>query len=177
MLKILKSLISEKSTTKIAGIYNSEPQAQRAAEVILRNPSMNGYRVKILHPYEANAQSGTIIKAQSDKSIIESHLILASLGAFVGLMVYAILLWSNNPSIISTPLESLVALIGFGITSGLLLSGFLSLPPEHIRLMGKIKEQLELGNYAVIVHRIDDSDTQRAIDSVRDSTNMFIRTL
>lgn len=184
MINILKILFSEKSLTKVAGFYNSQFEAENAAKVILSNSSMDRYRVRILHPYEAASPTGSImgmkIEPESDnifKSIIKSHIILGATGGLVGLIVYAMLAWSDNPSIISTPLQSLIALIGFGITFGLLLAGFLSLRPDHTRLIAKVREALEEGKYAIIVHPIDDSETQRAIEAVERSTPLTVRTL
>ena len=83
-------------------------------------------------------------------------------GGVVGLLLYAWLLRSGTPLIASSPLLAFIAVVGFCTTFGLLAGGLVTMRPDHVGLITEVREALEQGRWAVVVHPTDTAQTRQA---------------
>lgn len=77
----------------------------------------------------------------------------------------------------SSPLLAFIALVGFSITFGLLAGGFLSMRPDHIRLITRVRSALRHNHWAVVAHPTTPEQTARVKAVLHDSAAEVISTL
>lgn len=150
-------LTGEKSLTKIAALFPSEEAAQTAAHDVARAVGLSPSQARLLFPEEAQTPRRELfamkVEPESDgitQTFWRSHLALGALGAFVGALLWWV--WREQALIASTPVMSLVALVGFGATFGLLAGGLVTLRPDQVQVISALRTGLRAGQWAVVFH-------------------------
>jgi hypothetical protein len=178
-----EALFGERSLTKVAGLFGSRSQAEGAALHLLQGVGLDDSQVRLLAPAEGSMARSDVLAHQMEpedagiwRTIIRTHLVMGTLGALAGTLLYLWLSADNSPLIRSTPLVSWIAIAGFGGTFGLLVAGLLSLRPDHGRLINRVRRGLQQGMWAVVAHPIGPEQTHRAVDVLEHDHAQVLRT-
>lgn len=166
----LKRLFGERSLTKLAGLYEQRADAERAAADLVRMTELKPAQVRILGPADANFSRRDLFARSVEPeargiflTILRAHVFMAMAGAVLGALLYGWLFSQGQPMVRASPGLSLLAIVGFATTFGLLLGGLLSLRPDHTVLMTELRTGLEADRWAVVVHPTD----RRQVDSAK----------
>lgn len=153
-------LIAEKSSTKVASTFLTESAARETASAVVSATGLDERQVRILSPNDGRrirrSLFGRKVQPESDgiaKTFWRSHVALGALGAVIGGLAWWTL--SAHPLIASTPIMSLVAFVGFGITFGAIVAGLLTFRPDQAALFTQLRSKLRAGSWAVIFHPSD----------------------
>lgn len=162
-------LMGEHSLTKVASVFADEAHARDAARDVAAQVVLNDDQVSVLSPADGDnanrARFGRKVQPESHGIALtfwKSHLLLGSLGGLLG----GLLWWTlqTYPSIASSPVAALVALVGFGITFGLLLAGVITLRPDQAALYAQVQDRLRHHMWAVVFHP-DSARRAKAIEA------------
>lgn len=149
---LLQGMFGERSLTKVAAVFNDRADAQAMVARLQSLPGMAPGQVRMLEP----EQRGIF------RTMIRAHVVTGFAGSVLGLLLYAWLLRSGTPLIISSPLLAFIAVVGFCTTFGLLAGGLVTMRPDHVGLIAEVREALEQGRWAVVVHPTDTAQTRQA---------------
>lgn len=149
-------LVAEKSSTKVAAVFESESGARAAAVAVRDAAGLSEAQVRVLSPADGKLRHSLFgRKVQPESSGIvrtfwRSHLVLGGIGGAIGLFIWSA--WGSNPLIASSPVGALIALVGFGITFGMLAAGLLTLRPDQAALFTQLRSKLQAGQWGVVFH-------------------------
>jgi len=146
-------LFGEKATTKLAAVFDTEVDANGVAEQLRSAAGMNAGQVRVLAPGDFKFDKKLEPEpAGVARTLVRTHVILGVAGFVLGIILWLGLYWANVGLIRSTPYPSAIAIIFFLTMAGLLLGGFLALPPDQQSLAGRLRKALTEGKRCVIVH-------------------------
>ncbi len=154
-------LTGEVSNSKVVAVFDTAAAARRAAASVQATLGLQPAQVELLLPGEANPrrklepESGGIWK-----TILRAHLRLGIAGAVVGVVAFAALYFAGVEFIVLSPVASVLVLLFFGATAGLMLGGLVALRPDHDRYVQDAVTALAEGRSSVVVHAF--SAEQRA---------------
>lgn len=184
MEHLFKGLFGEKSLTKVVGLYRNAADAAVAADKAQRLPGMTASQIRILGPKDARNSRrelfGRSLEPEQQgilKTILRAHLVTGIVGAALGLLLYAWLLKSGQPMVVSTPWLAFLAIVGFSTTFGLLLGGLISLRPDHVKLITDVRSALSDNQWALILHPTNAEQATAARDLLAASGAEVLNTL
>ena len=159
MAYLLQGLFGERSLTKVAGLYPQKGHAESSMAAVMRLGGLQPAQVRLLGPHDARAPHREIFSYAMEpepqgiaRTFYQTHLVGGMAGAAAGLALYAWFSRAGHPMIASSPLLALIALVGFGTMFGLLAGGLLSMRPDHIRLITRVRSALRHDHWAVVAH-------------------------
>jgi len=165
---LLQGLFGERSLTKVAGLFNQQSQAENTMAQVLRTAGLQAGQVRLLGPQHAYAPRREIFSRSMEpeptgmaRTFFQSHIVFGAAGGVLGLGVFAWFFRAAHPMILSSPLLSFIALVGFGTTFGMLFAGLLSLRPDHIRMITHVRSALRHNHWAVVAHPVDPAQTEK----------------
>ena len=155
----------EVSNNKLAAVFANRRAARDAAAALCSELDLAPPQVKLITPGSTDVD----IKLEPEgggiwRTILVAHLWLGILGAVLGLVAFALLYWSGVPFIVQSPLASVLVLLFFGSTGGLLLGGLVSLRPDHDRYILATQDAIDEGRSTVVVHALSAEQNARAAD-------------
>ena len=184
MEHLLKGLFGEKSLTKVVGLYHSAADATAAADKAQRLPGMTPSQIRVLGPKDARNSRrelfGRSLEPEQQgifNTLLRTHLVTGTIGAAIGLLVYAWLFKSGQPMVVSSPLVAFIAIVGFSTTFGLLLAGLISLRPDHVKLITDVRSALADNRWALILHPTNPEQATAARDLLAASGAEVLNTL
>ena len=135
-------------------------------------------QVKLITPQSADVD----IKLEPEgggiwRTIILAHLWLGIWGGVLGLLAFALLYWGGVPFIEQSPIASVLVLLFFGSTAGLLLGGLVSLRPDHDRYIHATHDAVGQGQFTVVVHALSPEQNARAADFLAGRGGQVTKTL
>ncbi len=153
----------EVSNSKLAAVFDSRRLAREAATALCRELGLGQAQVKLVTPGSADVD----IKLEPEgggiwRTIVVAHVRLGIWGAVLGLAAFALLYWGGVPFIVQSPVASVLVLLFFGTTAGLLLGGLVSLRPDHDRYIHATRDAMEQGRTTVLVHALSNEQRTRA---------------
>lgn len=160
-----KALLAEHSSSKVAALFENAAQAGEVARVLRSQLALEESQVQIITP--GDPAPGRKMEPESQgilATIIKAHLRLGLAGLFVGVVAWVALRFVQTPFVMSWGVLSFVVLAGFGMTFGLFAGGLISLRPDHDPLLFKMREGLDAGRTAVVVHPFDSEQKSQAGD-------------
>ena len=179
-----KGLFGEKSLTKVVGLYPDAQRAQAAAAKVHHLHGMAPGQVRLLGPKDAkdthrNLFDDTLEPEQRStfSTIFKAHAVTGLVGGIAGLLLFFWLMDSAQPLVVSSPLWAAIALVGFGITFGLLLGGLIALRPDHIQLITTVRSALVHNRWALVLHPTTVEQTRAAKDFLAASGAEVLSTL
>lgn len=181
----LKYLVfGEHSLTKVAGLFTSRSLAENAASQLQLEVGFDEARVRILGPSDtAGLRRGVLSRSLEPEqagiwhTLIRAHLFTGSVGLTLALLVYVGFLLGNHPAVISSPGLSLMAMLFVGGVFGLMVGGFLSLRPDHHRVLVAVRRALRKEQWAVIAHPVTPREIDQAIRGLRLRSYRVVRSL
>jgi hypothetical protein len=171
MWSIKQLVFGEKSVTKVAGLFASKPEAVAACQDLQKLSGFSAAQIRLLGPTDGVAvRTDAFDRAVEPEeggiwhTIIRAHVTMGLLGAVLGILAYAVLMFMRHPALVSTPGMGLIVLTSFGATFGLITGGALALRPDHGWLISLIRRALNAGQWAVVAHPLNTEQTHRAMD-------------
>ncbi|AVO40436.1 hypothetical protein [Simplicispira suum] len=166
---LLQGMFGERSLTKVAGIFLLRAQAESALEQLRNRAGLDGSQVRLLRPEDADTSHGELfgraVEPESEgvaRTLVQTHVVGGFAGAVLGVALFLWLSRADNPLVASSPVVAFVAIVGFGITFGLLAAGLLALRPDHILLISRLRTALRENRWAVVVHPVNRAQTAKA---------------
>lgn len=181
----IKSLITgERAVTKIAGIFRDEDDARSAVQRLKTRMKINPYQVKLMSPNEDySPDSPSFSKRLEPESrgiagtVVRTHLTTAAIGALAGLVLYLAMVVTSNAAVVSSPGISLFVALMVGTLGGLIAGGLFSLRPDHTLVIESVRQAMQSGNWAVVVHPTSRRQVQLASRTLQKHHADVVRSL
>ena len=181
---LFHGLFGERSLTKVAGLYVDQTRAESALAQVLRTAGLQAGQVRLLGPQHAKTPRREIFARSMEpepagiaRTVFQTHAVCGAAGAVLGLALYAWFYRAAHPMIMSSPLVSFIAIVGFATTFGMLFAGLLSMRPDHIRMITKVRSALRHNRWAVVAHPVNSQQAQRVKDVLQTEATEVIETL
>ncbi|NSX15492.1 MULTISPECIES: riboflavin biosynthesis protein RibA [Cupriavidus] len=170
-------LNAEAASTRIAALFDTKLAASNAAERVCYEAHLKRGQVRLVHPYEAHF--GRKLEPENDGIVhtaVRSHLIMAALGAVVGLAVVGILHRQEVDAVMQSPGLAAGAALFLGVMFGMLLAGLMTARPDHQLVITPVREAVQHGRWAVLVHPTTPQQCNEALRALRNTTAEVLRT-
>ena len=171
------SLNAEEASTKIAALFDTKLAASSAAERVCFEAHLKRGQVRLVHPYEAHF--GRKLEPENDgivQTAVRSHLIMAALGTVIGLAIVGILHRQEVEAVMQSPGLAAGAAIFLGLVFGMLLAGLITARPDHQLVIAPVREAVQHGRWAVLVHPTTPQQCNEALRALRNTTAEVLRT-
>ena len=165
----LSSLTGETSTSKVAATFGSERRARRIASGLRTALRLRPSQVQVVTPRDRHP--GRKLEPESRgiaRTIITAHAKLGAIGLAAGALLFGLLYAAGLDLVTSSPGFAAALIISYCGVLGLLAGGLVSLRPDHDPYIHRVREGLEGGRSAVVVHAVnaDQRDAaKRALDA------------
>lgn len=158
-------LTGEVSNSKLAAVFESDAAAREAAGAVLAAAGLQPAQVKLVAPGEPDANIKLEPEGQGIwRTIVVAHVKLGIIGAVLGALAFAIMMWAGLPFVARSPLAAGLVTISFGAVGGLLLGGLVSIRPDHDRFVHATHDAMAAHRTTVVVHALSHEQQQRARD-------------
>ncbi len=181
---LLQGMFGEKSLTKVVALFGDRASAEAVAARALRLPGMEPSQVRLLSQDDLKTHRADLFGRKMEpeqrgilQTLFRAHLVGGFAGGTLGVVLYAYLMSTGHPMMVSSPLLAFIAIVGFSITFGLLLGGLVTLRPDHIRVITQVRSALRAGRFALVLHPTDSHQTQLAQELLEGSGAQVLRTL
>lgn len=171
MWTVKELVFGERSVTKVAGLFASQPDAAAAVQDLLKETGLQPGQVRLLSPTDSVAVRRDVFERAVEPeepgiwhTIIRAHVTMGLIGLLAGLILYGVMTAAGHPTVRASPAMSLAVFAGFGATFGLLLGGALALRPDHGWLFALIRKALQKGQWVVVAHPVNAGQTHKAVD-------------
>lgn len=159
----LSALTGETSTSKVAAIFDSARAARRIAHGLRRELQLKQSQVQVItpdtrHPGRKLEPEGRGIA----RTIIIAHLRLGAAGLAAGALAFGLLYASGLDLVTSSPGFAAALIMGYGGVFGLMAGGLVALRPDHDPYIHRVRDALEDGRSAVVVHAFDADQREAA---------------
>lgn len=171
-------ITGEVSNSKVAAVLGSEVEAQRVADHLRRSLDLSRSHVQLIT--QRGGHVGHKLEPESQGifvTMLRAHLWLGLAGAAVGVLLFAILYSMGLPFVVNSAVWAAAVAIFFCTVAGLMFGGLVTLRPDHDLYILKIREALEEGKCAVVVHALSHEQMKIAADMLQRSGGDVIRTL
>jgi hypothetical protein len=155
-------LFGERSLTLVAATFGDRGSALRAVEA-LRRASTRKLGIFLITPHDPRL--GRKMEPESHGiwyTLLRSHARLAPLGAGVGLAVAGLLLAAGWPAALASPWATLGLGAIYGLFTGLLAAGLLTLRPDRCRVITQVREASDGGAWSVVSHPVSPPEAELA---------------
>lgn len=159
----LSALTGEASTSKVAATFDSERTARRIARGMRRALDLRQSQVQVVTP--ATRDPDRKLEPESRgiaRTVIVSHLRLGAAGLGAGALAFAVMYAAGLDLVTSSPGFAAALIMGYGAVFGLMAGGLVSLRPDHDRYIHRVREALDEGRSAVVVHAFDTGQREAA---------------
>lgn len=150
------NVTEEQHPAKVAAVFNSETEANRAQEELINSGQFASQVINIIRPEDPSLSEK--IEPESHgiaKTIVKSHGVLGIVGLFAGMILASILVAAGPTYTQDSPLPTYLALSFFGLLLGLMVAGAVTLRPDHDPLINQTVEASHKNKWTVIVQTDD----------------------
>ena len=162
------SITGELSNHKVAAVFVSATEAQRAADAVHAELFLGGAQVQLIRPGDARTSKKLEPESQGIwRTIVVAHVRLGVFGLILGAVAFGVLYAIGPPFIVNSPIAALLVLLFFGTVAGLLLAGLVSLRPDHDRYVEASRDLMETGHTTVVVHALTSQQRSAAAEFLR----------
>lgn len=155
-LKLTKpKLFAERSTSKVAGVFDDADTARVAARRARNEGNMVLPQVQIVAPDDP--QLSVRVEPEQERipeTLLRTHLACAAAGAGLGVLLTLALAASGVDAVTSNLTASLLLLPLFGGLSGLLIGGAIALRPDIGRVAMTVRKETRSGHWVVVAHPV-----------------------
>lgn len=153
----------EGNSTKVAGIFNSQAEAQSAVDALNNESDFTQRHIKFISPEDTNYDEKVEPEDKNiGKTLLSTHLIYAVIGLAIGLLLSGVLLSLDLGFMQGFVFEAYAAISIICIFIALLMAGFMSLRPDHDPVINDIREAKRAGKWIVIIHTDDTHKADKA---------------
>lgn len=177
-MSMLSPITGETSDSKVAAIFEDEGTARRIAGKVGSLLNLRPTQVQVVTPTDRHP--GRKLEPESHgifRTILISHYKLGLAGMGMGALLFAALMMMQVQAVTQSPWFAVGMMIGYGGVAGLMLGGLVSLRPDHDPYVLKVREALEEGRTAVVVHAYSPGQRDHAADALVSNGGKTIRTL
>lgn len=181
---VLKGMFGEKSLTKVVGLFIDKTQADAAAADVMKTPGMVAGQTRVLGPQDAKMSHRELFGRSMEpeqhgifKTMLITHGVTGLAGGVLGVLLFIWFYRNGQPMVVSSPMLAFIAMVGFGMTFGLILGGLLTIRPDHIWLISAVRSALKENRWAVVVHPTDAEQTVAAKETLRQSGAEVLKSL
>ena len=158
-------LTGEVSNSKVAAVFAVRAQAQEAAVDLVEQLGLALAQVKVVTPDSADVDIALEPEGGGIwRTIVVAHVRLGVLGAVVGALVFAAMMWAGVPYVRSSSWAAAGWWVLYGAIGGLLLGGLVALRPDHDPYVLSVRKAIAAGHSAVVVHALSVPQQQAAAD-------------
>lgn len=168
MAYLLQGLFGQWSLSKVAGVFSQQAQAETAMEALRNEAGLSKTQVRLLCPQDANdshrelfGRTAQTAPAAARRILVHTHLAGGLAGALTGLALFLWLDRASNPLVTNSPSVAFVAIVGFGMTFGLMAAGLVALRPDHIVLISQVRTALKANRWVVIADPVNGEETAK----------------
>ena len=168
MSHALQGLFGERSVTKVAGLFSQKSQAESFVQQMLRSGALQASQVRLLGPQDAKLARqdifGQAVEPESRgmvRTFLQTHMVGGMAGAALGIAIYAWFRNAAHPALAAAPVMAPLAMIGFATALGLMFGGLLTIRPDHVRLITRVRSALRHNQWAVVTHPTSAEQTAR----------------
>lgn len=171
-------LFGERSLTTVAALFGQAQDARNAAERIVKDAHLPEKEVKVLGPGDPTLER----KLEPEErgivhTLIRSHTALGIGGLIVGLLIGGALILGGVGWAVASPFYTLGVSAVFFAVGGMMLGGLVSIRPDRAVLDTKVETAVQEGRWAVVVHPLNHSEEERALDVLEHSNGEVVHTL
>ena len=172
-------LFGERSLTTVAALFAEGRQARDAAARVVRDARLPEKRVEVVGPGDTAVERKLEPEASGiARTLVRAHVVMGTLGLLAGLLAGEALILAGVAWAAASPLFTVGLTSVFGALGGLMLGGLVSIRPDRSLLDVKVESAIQEGRWAVIVHPVNPSEEERAVDVLEQkSGGEVIRTL
>lgn len=169
---------AEVSNHKLAAVFDSARDAREAVEALCSELALARAQVRLI----TSASTDVDIQLEPEgggiwRTITRAHLRLGISGGVLALLAFALLYWIGVPFVVQSPRASVLVLLFFGTTAGLLLGGLVALRPDHDRYVQATRDAVEAGQATVVVHALSSAQNRSAAEFLAARGAQVTRTL
>ena len=170
------NLIRERSSTLIAGVFNTAPVAGHVAGMIgLSRPE---WQVKVVAPGERAVDRKLVPENRRiGQTLRQTHMVLGSMGLVGGRCSGLVLDMTNAAVFASAPGMTIVVFGLYGLFAGLLMAGATALRPDRDLAAMRISRASATHKWTVVAHACDDREADYLSDVMARSGGRVIRSL
>ena len=175
---VLSSVTGEVSGSKVAAVFDSEFEARAIARQVQRMFGFAPAQVQVVTP--GDRRPGRKLEPEAHgifRTIVIAHYRLGIAGLVLGVLAFMALYAAGIPAIVNSPALACAVITGFGGVAGLMLGGVVSLRPDHDLYVETVREALQDGRTAVVVHAFDAGQRERAEAALSAHGGETVRTL
>lgn len=170
-------ITGEVSNSKVGALFEGEMQAQRAADNVRRSLGVSHSQVELI-----TSRKGVGRKLEPESpgiflTALRAHFWLGLAGLAAGGLLFGILFAMGLPLIVNSAPLAAGVLVFFGGVAGLMFGGLVTLRPDHDLYILKVREGLEEGKYAVVVHARSHEQMAASAELLKQSGGDVIKTL
>ena len=177
-MSTLSRVTGEASDSKVAAIFDSESRARRIAQGLRWRLRLRQSQVQVITPLDRHP--GRKMEPEDHgilRTLVIAHIKLGLVGTAVGVALFALLYLSGLELVTASPGFAAALIIGYGAVFGLMAGGLVTLRPDHDPYIHKIRDALEEGRSAVVVHAFDAGQRSAAQETMDEQGGETIRTL
>lgn len=177
-MSTLSPVTGEASDTKVAAIFESEGRARRIAQALRRRLGLRPSQVQVITCHDRHP--GRKMEPEDSgifRTMVVAHVRLGLVGAAVGAVLFALLYLSGLELVTASPGFAAALIVGYGAVFGLMAGGLVTLRPDHDPYIHRIRDALEEGKSAVVVHAFDAEQRRVAKQALDEQGGETIRTL
>lgn len=153
----------EVSNSKLAAVFDTDGQARDAAAALIAATGLQAAQVKLIPPDEPDANIKLEPEGQGIwRTIVTAHVRLGILGAVLGGVAFAIMMWIGLPFVTRSPVAAGLVTVSFGAVAGLLFGGLVSIRPDHDRYVHATHDAMDARRTTVVVHALSREQLQQA---------------
>ena len=149
-------LVGEHAAHKVSATFATAERAREAANRLRQGLGLTDAQVQVITP--GDPRPGRKMQPEGQgifRTMMVAHAKLGIAGGVVGAIAWWVMRAMGVAIVANTGLLTLVVLVGFGITLGLMLGGLVTLRPDHDPYILSVKDALDEGRSAVVVHAFD----------------------
>lgn len=177
-MNILSSFTGEMSDSKVAAVFDNESEARTIARQVQNMLGFQQSQVQVITPEDT--RPGRKMEPEGKgifRTILIAHYKLGLIGLGLGALLFAVLYMLGLEAVVLSPGLAAALIIGYGGVFGLMAGGLVSLRPDHVPYVSKVRTALKEGRCAVVVHAFDDGERDRAQEALEAHGGETIRTL
>lgn len=177
-MNLLSSVTGETSDSKVAAVFDNEPEARAIARQVQHMLGVQQGQVQVITP--GDTRPGRKLEPEGRgifRTILIAHYKMGLAGLAMGAALFAVLHVAGLEAVVLSPALAAALIIGYGGVFGLMAGGLVSLRPDHTPYVAKVRTALAEGRCAVVVHAFDDAQRDRAREVLVAHGGDTIRTL
>lgn len=158
-----QALFGEKSTTKLAGFFDTQEQLERVSSELRRVSGLQNTQLWVVHPHDSDFDKKLEPETQGVvRTAVRAHVWLGALGLIGGVVLWAILYFAGVPAVTASPYYSAGIIVVFAAVGGMLLGGLVTARPDHQIVIRAVESATKAGRWTLVMHPRDEAQCKSA---------------